>query len=176
MRCRELVDLGGDEARAQPGKDEAVDRARVDVALDDHLAPALTERQAHGVVGVGRPVGQQPGSARAPRRRRELLGARERCRVGPRIDAVHERWDVHPQHLEADRVHEARGRLGPALVRRDVVAARVEVGVRFERCEIWRLALRRAHSAPHHSSAVSATTSVAASTSSTRTCSSEPWA
>jgi hypothetical protein len=50
------VDLGLDEAGAQPGEDEAVDGRGVDVALDDHVAPV-------GRTGLGLLAGVGEGHA-----------------------------------------------------------------------------------------------------------------
>ena len=60
---------GRDERRPQPGHDQPVDRARVHVALHDHLVARLGERQAGGVVALRGAVDQEPACAPPPRPR-----------------------------------------------------------------------------------------------------------
>ena len=60
------VELRRHERGPQAGEDERVDRARVRVALDDHLAPAVGEGEQRHVVALRRAVHEEPGRAWRP--------------------------------------------------------------------------------------------------------------
>ena len=100
------IELGGHEGGPQAGHDQRVDRARVGVALSDHLRAAVAEREQRHVVSLRRPVHQPPGAARAPGLGRQLLRGRERSGLLTLIDAVGERGDVERDGRGAERLDE----------------------------------------------------------------------
>ena len=108
--CSSRVELGRHERGPQPGEHERVDRARVRVALDDHLATAVGEREQRHVVALRRAVHQEPGAPGAPGLGGQDLGLLERRGLGAHVDAVGERRDVERQRAPARARRAAPGR------------------------------------------------------------------
>jgi hypothetical protein len=106
------VELGCDEDRLEPGKDQPVDRARVDVTLDHDPWSGLAQGEAGGVVSLRGAVDQEPALPRAPGFGREPLRLLERGRLGPDVDALDQRRDIVIEQRSRDLSYLSRGKRG----------------------------------------------------------------
>jgi hypothetical protein len=119
--------------RPKTRHDQAVDRARVGVALHDDLVAEMLESQARHMIGLRGAVGEEPGAARAPGFGGEQLGLLPRGWLGPGVDALDQRGDVERQRPVAQRLAKLRVRARPALMTRNVEAPRLAGGVCAQR-------------------------------------------
>ena len=133
-----LLVLRGDVARPPAGEHEPVDHRGVRVALDDDGRPERRQREAERVVALGGAVGQEPRARRAVGLGGELLGALERRRLGPEVDAVDVLRDVEHQRVLADRRDQPGVGARAGLVAGDVEARRAAEAVGDDGVEVGR--------------------------------------
>ena len=139
VRHAELLPvLGRDVARPPAGEHEAVDHRRVRVALDHQRRAQRREREAERVVALAGAVGEEPRARGAVRLGGELLGALERRRLRPEVDAVDVLRDVEHQRVLADRRHQPGVGARAGLVAGDVEARRAAEAVGHDRVEVGR--------------------------------------
>ena len=131
-----LVVLGRDKARHAAAEHEAIDDARVRVALHQDAIAGLGERQAEGVVPLRGAVGQKPRAAGPVGGRGQLLGALVGRWGGAEVDPLDVLADIERQRPIADRGAEARVGARAALVARDVEANRAAEAVGDDRLQI----------------------------------------
>jgi hypothetical protein len=110
----------------------------VRVALHDERRPQRRQREAQRVVALRGAVGEEPRARGAVRLGGELLGALERRRLGPEVDAVDVLRHVEHQRVVADRA--AQAGVGPLarLVPGHVEARRAAEAVGDDRVEVRR--------------------------------------
>ncbi len=130
------VELGGREGGPQPAEHQPVDHGGVDVALHDHLAAAVGERQADRVVALRGAVDQEPAAARAPGAGGEPLGPLERGRLRADVDALGDRGDVVADADLADQLAHLRVGTRPALVPGHLEPAGIAGGVGEQRVDV----------------------------------------
>ena len=134
------VELGSEERRLEPGEDDPVHRARVDVSLGDHRPTGVTKRETGGVVSLRRAADQEPASAGPPRLRRQPLSPLKR-RILSDVDALDPGGNVVVERRRTERRDQDRIGAGSSLVTWDVEATRTASRVVDERVEIWSLPL-----------------------------------
>jgi hypothetical protein len=108
-------------------------------ALDDDLVAEVYEREARDVIALRRAVQQEPGAARAPGLRRQLLRLLPGRRLGTRVDALDQRRDVERERRVAERLAELGIGARPAFVPGDVEAPGPARGIGPQRIEIGGL-------------------------------------
>ena len=133
-----LAVLGRDVARPPARQHEAVDHRRVRVALHDQRRAERGEREAERVVALAGAVGQEPRARRAVGLGGELLGALERRRLRPEVDAVDVLRDVEHQRVLADRGDQPGVRARAGLVAGDVEARGAAEAVGHDGVEVGR--------------------------------------
>ena len=125
-----------DVGRHAAGEHEAVDDARVRVALDHDGRAERRERQRQRVVALARAVREEPGARGAVRLGGERLGALVGGRRGAEVDAVDVGRHVEHQRALAERGAQPGVGPGAALVAGDVEARRAAERVRPHRVEV----------------------------------------
>ena len=129
------VVCGLHEDGLQVRQDEAVDGARVDVALHDDAAPGVRERQAGHMRALRCSVHEEPRARRSPCFRRQSLRPVQRGRLGAYVDAVGAGGHVEGQR-GSQMVAKDLARGEPALVAGDVVTARLTGRVAGKRIQV----------------------------------------
>ena len=132
------IQLRGDPCGAQPGEDQPVDRAGVDVALDDHLCAQSGQRDADRMTALGGAVGEEPGSPCPPRVGSELERLVEGRRRRADVDTRDHQRDVQLERALAERLPKLGVYAQPALVTGHVVATSAAGSVVAQRLEVRR--------------------------------------
>ena len=143
---------GATKAGSRPARIEPVDRARVDVALHDHRAPAWRKRQAGRVVPLRGAVDQEPAAARPPGLGRQPLRRWNGVGSGGRRRSPRSGRGCRSPRPASRRCDQLRVRAGAALVTRDVEPARIPACVGDQRIQVR--GPRLVHGGPCYAAAV----------------------
>jgi hypothetical protein len=135
-----LVVLWRDPVGRAAAQHQATDQGGVRVALRQHVLPGPGQRQAQGVVALGRAVGEKPGPLCAVGLGGQDLRLVVRGGPGPEVDPRHRLVDIEGQRL-ADGPAQAGVGPRPALVPGDMKPGRPPEAVGGERVQIRRALL-----------------------------------
>jgi hypothetical protein len=135
-----LVVLRRGELGAPAAEHQAVDHRGVRVALHDHRAVA-GQREAEGVVALGRAVGEKPALRRPIGAGRQQLGAVVGRRRLADVDALDVLGHVVGERAGAEQRDQLGVRAGAPLVPGHVEAGRLARDIRRDGLEVWRVGL-----------------------------------